>query len=403
MIKRLYILAVGMIAMLACGSTKSQEQVKESNVQTQQERIVMGAEQLDMYLPQLKGKRVGLLVNQTSRIDNVHLVDSLHSLGVNLQYIFAPEHGFRGDADAGAHISDSKDSKTGVEIISIYGKNKKPGPEYMDQLDVVVFDIQDVGARFYTYISSMHYMMEACAESGTKMMVLDRPNPNGDYVDGPILEPSQKSFVGMHPIPIVHGLTVGELALMINDEGWLEGGKSCDLTVIPAKNYDHSRAYSLPVKPSPNLPNDVAIRLYPSICFFEATPVSIGRGTDFPFQVIGYNDTTMGDFTFTPRSIQGAASNPILKGEKCYGDDLRGIANSKFTLQYILTWHKMFKEKGMDLFSRAKWMDKLSGTDKLRKQIEAGMTEEEIKESWEPELKAYNEIRRKYLLYPDFE
>lgn len=396
MLKTIFINLIFIFLFVGCVS--SQEKNSEQNVSKPIE-IQVGAKNMPQYISLLKGKKVGLLVNQTSVVDNVHLVDTLHSLGVDIQYIFAPEHGFRGKADAGAHIKDSRDAKTGVEILSIYGKHKKPSAEYMDKLDIVIFDIQDVGVRFYTYISSMHYMMEACAESNTKMLILDRPNPNGDYIDGPILEPEQKSFVGMHPIPIVHGLTVAELAQMINGEKWLKGGLTCDLEIVPVQNYTHQMLYSLPIKPSPNLPNDVSIRLYPSLCFFEATPVSIGRGTDFPFQVIGYNMSGMGDFTFKPRSIKGAASNPKLKGKECFGIDLRKVDNQPFTLQYIIEWHQKFKAQKLDIFSRAQWMDKLSGTDKLRKQIIEGKTEEEIKKSWKANLDKYKAMRKQYLLY----
>ncbi|GAA4829932.1 DUF1343 domain-containing protein [Algivirga pacifica] len=399
-----FITTVVSLFLASCinGNSTEKDNKKEPST-VQQGPIKVGAEQLEAYLPLLKGKKVGMLVNQTSTIANTHLVDTLYALGVDIQYIFAPEHGFRGDADAGAHIKDSKDPKTGVEIISIYGKNKKPSADLMKELDVVLFDIQDVGVRFYTYISSMHYMMEACAENNKEMLVLDRPNPNGDYVDGPILDMNFQSFVGMHPIPIVHGLTVGELAKMINGEKWLEGEKTCELTVIPVKNYTHKMAYSLPIKPSPNLPNDQSIRLYPSICFFEATPVSIGRGTDFPFQVIGYKEKGMGSFTFKPRSIPGAAKNPKLKGEECYGVDLRQVETKGFSLNYLLEWHRKFENKGEKLFTRASFMDKLSGTDQLRKQVEEGKSEEEIRDSWAPSLQVYKAMRKKYLLYPDFE
>ncbi|MBB3698836.1 DUF1343 domain-containing protein [Flammeovirga yaeyamensis] len=362
--------------------------------------IIVGAEQTETYLPLLKDKKVGLLVNQTSQIQGRHIVDSLYALGVNIEMIFAPEHGFRGDEDAGAHVKDAVDPKTGVKIYSIYGKNKRPSPELLKQVDIVLFDIQDVGCRFYTYISSMHYMMEACQEANIPMLVLDRPNPNGMYIDGPVLKEEFSSFVGMHPIPILHGLTVGELAKMINGEKWLRSEEECDLTVVPVKNYDHSMAYSLPVKPSPNLPNDQSILMYPSLCFFEATPVSIGRGTDFPFQVIGYNNKEMGEFTFTPRSIEGAASNPVLKGEQCFGEDLRKVAEGGLDLSYIIKWNEQFKkETNESVISKKKWMDLLSGTDQLRKQIEEGKSEKKIKISWKSDLDNYKSMRNKYLIY----
>ena len=262
--------------------------------------LVLASEKFDDYLPFLKNKKVGLLVNHTSMVNNTHLVDTLLALNVEVTCIFAPEHGFRGKADAGEHVVSGVDPRTGIPVVSLYGDNKKPSEDNLQNMDVVIFDIQDVGARFYTYISSMHYMMEACGENNLKMLVLDRPNPNGEYFDGPVLKKEFQSFVGMHPIPVVHGLTVGELANMINDEGWLKDSIKCDLTVIKMDNYRHDMPYSVPVKPSPNLPTDLSIRLYPSLCFFEATEISVGRGTLMPFQVIGRPDTRFGSFTFPP-------------------------------------------------------------------------------------------------------
>ena len=354
---------------------------------------------MDLYLPKLQGKRVGLVVNQTSVVGQTHLVDTLLSRGVTINTIFAPEHGFRGEADAGAHIKDAKDSKTGLPIISLYGKNKKPLPEQIKNLDVLLFDIQDVGTRFYTYISTMHYVMEAAAENGKEVLVLDRPNPNGHYVDGPVLEMDQQSFVGMHPIPIVHGLTVGELAKMINGEKWLEGQRQANLTVIPMANYDHDMPYDLPVKPSPNLPNAQAIALYPSICFFEGTDVSVGRGTPTPFQVIGSPYYQKKDFSFTPVSTPGA-TNPPHKDVKCYGKDLTKVeVADKVDLAYLLDMyqHSSNKDKFFNNF-----FEKLAGTTKLRQQVIAGKTEAEIRASWEPALSNYKTLRKKYLLYPDF-
>lgn len=364
--------------------------------------LQLGCEQFDTYLPLIQGKKVGLLVNHTSLVDKTHLVDTLLALGTNVQMVFAPEHGFRGKADAGEHVQTGVDPETGIPIISVYGKNKKPLPEQIQNLDVVIFDIQDVGVRFYTYISSMHYMMEACAEHHVKMIVLDRPNPNGDYFDGPILKKEFKSFVGMHPIPIVHGLTVGELAQMINREGWLNNNIQCDLTVVKMQNYTHQTLYSVPVKPSPNLPNDLSIRLYPSLCFFEATEVSVGRGTYEPFQIIGYPDTVFGDFVFTPRSIDGMAKNPVQMDKQCYGLDLRKSESlqHRLTLKYLLDFYNKpgYKEK---LITRERWFKLLAGTDVLLQQLKSGMNEQQIKESWQPELDAYRLLRAKYLLYPD--
>lgn len=359
----------------------------------------LGASRTDLYLPEIEDKNVGLLINHTSVLNEKHLVDFLMAQGVQIKAIFAPEHGFRGTADAGEHVKDNVDEKTGIPVVSLYGSNKKPTADQLKELDVVIFDIQDVGVRFYTYISSMHYMMEACAENGVKMIVFDRPNPNGHIVDGPMLDPGYKSFVGMHPIPVAHGLTVGELATMINEEGWLQGGIKCELLVIPMQNYQHSDAYSLPIKPSPNLPNDQSIMLYPSLCFFEGTQMSIGRGTHFPFQVIGYPDATFGEFTFTPVSIDGMSKSPRYENRVCYGVDLRSApASVNLDLGYIIDFYKKW-EKEDDFFT--KYFNTLAGTDQLRKQIEAGLTEEEIRSSWQNGLKNYKALRKKYLLYKE--
>jgi uncharacterized protein YbbC (DUF1343 family) len=363
--------------------------------------IITGADQPELYLPYLENKAVALVVNQTSITGNQHLVDYLLSQGVKVKKVFAPEHGFRGDADAGETVKSSVDSKTGLPLVSLYGANKKPTSEQLADVDVVIFDIQDVGARFYTYISTLHYVMEAGAENNTAVLVLDRPNPNGHYIDGPVLKEKFKSFVGMHPIPVVHGLTVGELALMINGEKWLKNGLECELEVIKVKNYDHKTAYSLPVKPSPNLPNDLSINLYPSLCFFEGTPISMGRGTEFPFQVIGYPDQRFGTFTFTPRSIPGMAKNPPFEGKICYGIDFRKTGPIEgLSLKYIIDFYQKsdFKDKYFINF-----FNTLAGTDELKKQIESGMSEEAIKSSWQKDLNAYKKTRKKYLLYPDFE
>jgi len=366
--------------------------------------LQLGAERFGEYLPMLKGKQVGMVVNQTSVVfENNHLVDTLLGMGVEVKKIFAPEHGFRGKADAGALIKDGTDVKTGLPIISIYGKNKKPSAEQLADLDLVIFDIQDVGARFYTYISSMHYVMEACAEQGKQVLVLDRPNPNDHYIDGPIRQEGFDSFVGMHPIPVVHGLTVGELAQMINGEGWLEGGLRCELTVIPLSGYQHGDPYFLPVPPSPNLPNAQAIAWYPSLCLFEATQMSIGRGTPFPFQVVGYPDPDLGNFTFTPKSTPGAAMHPKLENQLCYGLDLRDdTAPDAFSLRLLLDYYQR-SGKGEDFIDRKSFFDLLAGTDELRKQIGAGLDEAAIRESWQEGLMQYKAMRKRYLLYPDFE
>jgi len=361
--------------------------------------IATGASQANEYLPLIKNLKVGLLVNQTSRIGDRHLIDTLLALGVEVKKIFAPEHGFRGDKEAGAAIAHDVDAKTGLPVISLYGQSKKPSPAQMEGIDAVIFDIQDVGARFYTYISAMHYMMEACAENNKRFIVLDRPNPNGMYIDGPVLDLSLKSYVGMHPIPILHGMTVGELAQMINGEGWLEGNRRCELTVIPVKNYRHSMPYSLPVKPSPNLPNDLSIRLYPSLCLFEGTPISVARGTTFPFQAIGYPDPRFGEFQFTPKSIEGMALNPPHEGKTCYGVDFRNQeAPGGLTLRHLIEFYNLsgFKDTFFNSF-----FDKLAGTATLKERIRQGWTEEAIREEWQDALAGFKRMRARYLLYED--
>ena len=362
--------------------------------------VILGAERFEAYKNLLKGKKIGLVVNHTSMVPGNHLVDFLISKDLKVVRIFAPEHGFRGVEDAGKHIDDSRDERTGIEIVSLYGSNRKPAPDQMEGLDVVIFDIQDVGVRFYTYISTMHYMMEACAEADVEMIVFDRPNPNGDYVDGPVLRDEQHSFVGMHPIPVVHGLTVGELANMINGEKWLEGGRACRLTVIPMENYGHNDSYSLPVKPSPNLPNDRSVRLYPSLCFFEGTMMSVGRGTEFPFQVVGYPDESFGKFDFTPEAVPGA-TDPKYKGQKCYGKDYRTLSRAPaFTINPVI---EFYNKSGRNENFFNDYFNKLAGNDELIEQIKAGLTEEEIRISWLEELSRYKNMRKEYLLYPDFE
>lgn len=360
-----------------------------------------GAEQTERYLPLLKGKNIALVVNQTSIIgqNKTHLLDTLLSCGVNIKKVFAPEHGFRGNADAGETVKNGKDSRTGIPIISLYGNNKKPNAGQMKDIDIVIFDIQDVGARFYTYISTLHYVMEACAEQGKQLVILDRPNPC-DYVDGPVMQPAFRSFVGMDAIPLLHGCTVGELAQMINGEGWLKSTpKQCRLTVIPIQGWKHGQPYSLPVKPSPNLPNDQAIALYPSLCLFEATNISVGRGTHIPFQILGAPNKKYGTFKFTPKSLPGFDKNPMHKDKVCYGVDLRSVTvNKGLTLNYFLDFYKK-SGQGAAFFSRARWFDLLMGNDKVRKEILAGKDEQEIKAGWKKELDAYKNIRKKYLLY----
>jgi uncharacterized protein YbbC (DUF1343 family) len=365
--------------------------------------LFLGAERKEQYLPLLQGKRVGLIVNHTSLVpqasgEAVHLVDMLLQEGIQVQKVFAPEHGFRGTADAGEKILSGTDPLTGLPVVSLYGNNKKPTPEQLRDVDVLLFDIQDVGARFYTYISTMHYAMEAAAEEGKQILVLDRPNPNGHIIDGPVLKPQFKSFVGMHPIPIVHGLTVGELAQMINGEGWLAGGRNASLTVVPLQGYTHSTPYELPVRPSPNLPNQQSIYLYPSLCLFEGTPISLGRGTPFPFQVVGYPDKKFGEFRFTPTSVPGA-TNPPLKDKECWGLDLRTITPpNRLDIGFVMLYYKLFEDK--EKFFQ-KFFHTLAGTDALARQIRQGLTEEQIRASWQEELDDYKTMRLNYLLYPD--
>jgi uncharacterized protein YbbC (DUF1343 family) len=393
-------LTIVLLALILSFCRQPQVASKSLNQIADEKPIVTGAEQINDWLHLVEGKKVGILANHTAVVGRQHLVDTLINSGVNVVRIFVPEHGFRGDADAGELINDGIDAATGIPIVSLYGNNKKPTIEQMKGLDILIFDIQDVGVRFYTYISSLHYLMEACAENSLPLIVLDRPNPNGDYFDGPVLKPEFKSFVGMHPIPIVHGLTVGELAQMINGEGWLEGQRKCSLTIIEVANYTKDRMYSLPIPPSPNLPNDLAIRLYPSLCLFEATKVSIGRGTYFPFQVIGYPDSTFGDFSFTPKSIPGMAKSPLQEGIACFGEDLRGLnpCDQIFTLKYFM---KYFELSGSDknFTSNRRWFNLLAGNDTLLKQIESGLSEDEIRASWNDELEAYDQMRQPYLIY----
>ena len=400
------VILVTLLVLTSCAAKSNHTEAltgQKSQYLSTQPSIVVGAEQIATYLPLLQNKRVGLVVNQTSMVGNTHLVDTLIIKHINVQTIFAPEHGFRGNYVAGEKFNSSIDEKTGVVLVSIYGKNRKPSIDVMKNLDVIIFDIQDVGVRFYTYISSMHYMMEAAADAGVAFIVLDRPNPNGAFVDGPILEPEFSSFVGMHKIPLLHGMTVGELALMFKGEKWLnvqhKPSKSLDLTIIPLKNYTRTMTYSLPVKPSPNLPNDTAINLYPSLGFFEATPVSIGRGTAFPFQVIGHDKVSLDQFSFMPISTPRAASSPKLMNESLLGQDLRNSDIRGLNLSFIVEWHNAFKAENIPFFTRPNFMDKLSGTDKLRKAIEAGKTEPEIRASWQQGLTEFKKQRSPYLLY----
>lgn len=408
-----------LITFISCGSNAGHNEIasKDSNPESpapgisdeNSNPIIVAANRIDAYLPLLKNKKVGIVGNQssviflsneenTSVMKYTHLVDSLLALDVQVTRVFAPEHGFRGTADAGEAIKDGKDNKTGLPIISLYGDNKKPKPEQLKDLDLVIFDLQDVGARFYTYISSLHYVMEACAENNIPLLILDRPNPNAHYVDGPILDPKHSSFVGMHPIPIVHGLTMGEYAKMINGEKWLKNGVQADLQVIKMENYNHQKTYSLPIKPSPNLPNDQSINLYPSLCFFEGTNVNEGRGTEHQFQVFGspFLDKTVFDYSYTPESKDGAKS-PKHLGELCYGRNLTDFPHlDKINLSWLIEAYENTSDKSK--FFNA-FFTKLAGGTELQKQIENGLSEEEIRATWKKGLEEFKLKRAKYLLY----
>ncbi|HEY0670529.1 MAG TPA: DUF1343 domain-containing protein [Sphingobacteriaceae bacterium] len=374
-------------------------------------KLKTGADQTEKYLPYLKGKTVGMVINPTSIIGKTFSVDSLRSLGVNIVKLFGPEHGFRGDASAGVSVDNNIDAKTGIPVVSLYGKHHTPTAEDLKGIDIMIFDIQDVGVRFYTYINTLQRVMEACAENGKELMILDRPNPNGFYVDGPILDPALKSGIGINPIPIVHGLTVAEYALMLNGEGWLKNKLKCKLNIVKVADYTHSTPYVLPVKPSPNLNTQQSILLYPTLCLFEGTIISQGRGTMFPFTVLGNPDLKgKYKFFFVPKSIKGMSETPLHQDKPCYGLDLRKYNTNNFrktgriNLSWLMELYKAYpyKEKFFD-FKQSNQMgnfDKLAGTTSLKKQIIEGKSEEEIRQSWEPGLSQYRLMRKKYLLYP---
>ncbi len=387
------------LLMCYCNSLKAQSKKESIDVASisRMKLIKTGADNYTDYLPLLAGKKIGIVTNPTGILSNkTHLVDFLLDQKVALEKIFAPEHGFRGTADAGEHIVDGKDSQTGLPIISLYGENKKPKPEQLTNIDIVIFDIQDVGARFYTYISSLHYIMEACAEQKIEVIVLDRPNPNGNIIDGPTLEIKNTSFVGMHPIPLLHGMTIGEYAKMINGEKWLLNGIQCNLTVIPCLNYKREMTYSLPVKPSPNLPNDQSINLYASLCLFEGTNVSVGRGTGKQFQIYGSPFLPKSKFKFTPKPNFGA-KDPVFKNQLCFGEDLSNIPKVKqLELKWLLKAFNKTKDKS-SFFTT--FFIKLTGTQKLQEQIEANLSEAEIRKSWLKGLNDFKEMRKKYLIY----
>jgi uncharacterized protein YbbC (DUF1343 family) len=393
----------GKVDVLKATSTASATQIEPTN--QPEGKLRPAADETQQYINYLKGKNIGMVVNPTSVIGpkNITLVDSLIKRGVTIKKIFGPEHGFRGDASNGAKVNNTVDTKTGIPVVSIYGGKLKPSTADMKGIDLMIFDIQDVGTRFYTYISTLHYVMEACAENKVELMILDRPNPNGYFVDGPVLDTAFRSFVGMHPIPAVHGMTIAEYAQMINGEGWLNNRLQCKLKIVKVANYSHDLGYVLPINPSPNLNSPQSILLYPHICFFEGTTLSLGRGTPYPFTVIGH-PALKGkyNFAFTPVSIPGVSDNPPQKNVRCYGIDLRDYdsglikKSGRLNLSWLLTLYKNFPQK--NLFFNA-YFTKLAGTDKLRKQIEAGQTEDQIRQSWEPALSSFKQMRKKYLLY----
>jgi uncharacterized protein YbbC (DUF1343 family) len=427
---RVFPIIIGFVLVLiSCGSKSKDDSVKNNEILKQvqhdsllklNDEIIVGAHQINNYLPFLKGKRVGIVANQTSvikvrggisglknseasgleitTIRYEHIIDSLLKRNVNIKKVFAPEHGFRGEADAGELVKDGIDTKTNLPIVSLYGKNRKPSPAQLADLDVVIFDIQDVGARFYTYISSLHYVMEACAEANIPVMILDRPNPNGNYIDGPILEPKYKSFVGMHPIPVVHGMTIGEYAKMINGQGWLDHNIICDLTVIEMQNYKHDDTYSSPIKPSPNLPNAKSINLYPSLCFFEGTNVNAGRGTSKQFQIYGspYLDKTVYNFKYIPMP-NDASKYPKHDGVLCYGEDLSTHKDlNQLDLSYLIKAYQNSIDKTV-FFNT--FFTNLAGTKALQIQIESGVSEQDIRETWADGLSTFKKVRSMYLIY----
>lgn len=405
---KLFLLLVFCIVQFDCSDLSSKDlnegETSPNNVQTL--KVIPGADQPGLYVPILRGKNVGLVVNHSSMVGDRHLLDTLLALDIQVKKIFSPEHGFRGDVADGAVIKDGKDPRTGLPVVSLYGRNKKPTVDQLADLDILVFDIQDVGVRFYTYLSTLHYVMESAAEQGKMVLVLDRPNPNGYYIDGPVLEPAHSSFIGLHPVPIVYGMTIGEYALMINGQSWLAGGIQCVLKVIPLINYVRSNAYALPVRPSPNLPTPASVLLYPSLALFEGTTVSVGRGTDQPFQCFGHPSYTKGLFSFIPRSIKSSTSPPW-EGQACFGADLSGLSFQevaewkKLNLSFLMEmYHSISSEESF--FREDGYFEKLAGTRNVRVALENGISEIEMRESWKPELEKFGNIRAAYLLYPDF-
>lgn len=381
------------------------DDVAESAVVSGPDKVRPGIYSFFEDLTPTREKSIGVVANHTALVGGVHLIDTLVSAGLNVQRIFAPEHGFRGNVADGVTVRDDIDTATGLSVVSLYGKNKKPRPEQLADLDLVIFDIQDVGARFYTFLSTLHYVMEACAEAGIPVYVLDRPNPNRHYVDGPVLESGFTSFVGMHPVPVVYGMTIGEYAQMINGEGWLKGGVKCNLQVVSCRNYNADNLYDLPVAPSPNLPDMASVYLYPSLCFFEGTTVSVGRGTPDPFAVIGEPTNRSGDFEFVPRSIPGVSDHPPHEGKKCRGYNLRKHINladppDSLNIEWLVQMYAE-TEAPSGFFLKTGFIDKLAGTDKLRKDVAAGRSAAEIRASWRADLRAFEKVRTKYLIYPE--
>ncbi len=389
--------------LFSCNQKEKNKEVLPKIIQ-----IKTGAERTNLYLELLKNKNVAIVGNQTSIIKskrniNVHIVDSLLSSGIKIQKVFAPEHGFRGKVDAGEVVKDGKDTKTGLPIISLYGKNKKPTIAQLKNIDILLFDIQDVGVRFYTYISTLHYVMEACAELNIPVIILDRPNPNGHYIDGPVLEIAHESFVGKHPVPVVYGMTIGEYGQMINGEKWLKNGVQCNLKVIPLEDYTHQSEYNLPLKPSPNLPNSKSINLYPSLCFFEGTYVSVGRGTNLQFQIVGspYHQLKKYSFKYTPLPNEGA-KYPKHNNKVCYGYNLKSEKKlNKLNLEWLLDFYQEHKNLPIkkSFFKSNRFFTKLAGTTKLQQQIEQGLSEQEIRKTWQKDLVLFKKMRAKYLIY----
>ncbi len=392
--------------IIGCGIQNQESASAQQNhniLFTEISQIKPGAQRTDLYMDMISGKTVGLICNHTSFVGNRHLVDTLVKSGIDVKVIFSPEHGFRGQAENGAEISDEKDQLTGIKVISLYGNKKQPAPSDLAGLDVLIFDIQDVGVRFYTYISTLALVMEAAARENIPLIILDRPNPNGFYIDGPVLDTNFSSFVGMHPVPVVYGMTIGEYGLMVNGESWLNG-LTCDLTVIPVSGYSHKMLVKLSIAPSPNLPDWESIYLYPSLCLFEGTIISVGRGTGKPFRVFGHPDYLAGSYAFTPERIPGVSENPPYMGKTCFGTDVTMYAANfrdnpnHFTLQYLLTTYQAMNFRD-DYFNS--YFNKLAGNATLMRDIKSGMTESEIRKSWEKDLSAFKIIRSKYLLYPE--